>query len=66
MTQKKPTHYAYQVKEGKDKKQNYWTKIGVAFTNADNEGFTVFLDAVPLDGKLVIRKPKPKEETGEE
>jgi len=64
MTDNKPTHYAYQVKEGKEK--SYWTKIGIAFTNADNEGFTVFLDALPVDGKLVIRKPKPKEETAEE
>jgi hypothetical protein len=35
----------------------------VAFAHEDGEGFNVHLDALPIDGKLVLRVPKAKEET---
>jgi len=41
---------------GKDR----WTNIGVAFNN--NETITVLVDAAPINGKLILSKPKPKEE----
>jgi len=42
---------------GKDR----WTNIGVAFQN--KESITVLMDAVPVNGKLVLTKPKKKEES---
>jgi hypothetical protein len=38
----------------------FWTKIGAAWPNADGLGFNVTLAALPLNGRLVLRKPKPK------
>ena len=41
--------------------QTRWRQIGVAFKNRDGS-LTIKLDAVPLSGKMQIRKRKPKEE----
>ena len=38
-----------------DKK--YWTKIGAAF-ETDKGGFSVYLDALPIDGKLLLTYPR--------
>ena len=58
-----PTHRAYTVikREGKD---DYWLNLGVAFRHEDGEGFNLLLQAMPLDGKLVLRtyKEKPEEQ----
>jgi hypothetical protein len=40
-----------------------WTRIGVAFPHKDDEGFNVTLTALPLDGKLVIRKHIDREDS---
>src|SRR5262249_946173 len=53
---RKPSLVAYQVREGKDE-QNYWDRIGVAWSNRDG-GFTVQLHSIPLDGRIVLTKPK--------
>lgn len=41
--------------QGKDK----WLRIGVSFTNRDGSE-SVILHALPLDGRLQLRTPKPK------
>jgi hypothetical protein len=48
------------TREEKDR----WVRIGVAFENNDGS-INVFLDALPVNGKLQIRDPKPKEEAEE-
>jgi hypothetical protein len=53
---RKPSLIAYQVREGKDD-QSYWDRIGVVWSNKDG-GFTVQLHCVPLDGRIVLTKPK--------
>ena len=52
-----PSHRAYTVikREGKD---DYWLNLGVAFRHEDGEGFNLLLQAMPLDGKLVLRTYK--------
>jgi hypothetical protein len=55
----KPSHIAYQVRDGKDK--GFWTRIGVAWTSKDEKGFVIQLNAIPLDGKIVLRLPDPKD-----
>ena len=47
----KPSLYAYQVREGGNGK-SYWNRIGAVWSNK-NGGFTLQLDAVPLDGRIV-------------
>lgn len=39
-----------------------WTDIGVAWATRDKEGFTLQLNALPLDGRIVLRKFKTKSE----
>ena len=51
---KKPSHFVYTVKDG-GKYNDYWTKIGVAFAHNDGKGFSVMLEAFPVDGKITIR-----------
>jgi hypothetical protein len=37
--------------------RKYWVKIGIAHINRD-DSWNVYLDALPLDGKLQIREEK--------
>ena len=39
-----------------------WREIGVGFANEKGDTITVLLDALPLNGKLVLRLPKPPAE----
>jgi len=57
-TQKTRPHAVYVVEGEGD--NAYWTKIGVAWSHKDGDGFDVRLAALPLNGRLVIRKPKPE------
>lgn len=40
--------------------KTYWTRIGVAFHNSDGSD-TLRLDAMPLNGTLIVRDSKPKD-----
>ena len=61
---KQPTHKAFTVikREGKE---DYWVDIGVAFPHNDGRGFTIRLQAFPLDGKIVCREITEGEEPTE-
>lgn len=53
-TTNKPTHRLYRVDgEGKNA---FWTAIGAAWPNRDGEGFSISCDAVPLHGRIVMRR----------
>jgi hypothetical protein len=61
---KKPTHRAYTLlprkgDNGEDEK--FWLNIGSVFAHTDGKGFNVNLEALPLDGKLVLRELKEPE-----
>ena len=45
-----------------DSEKKYWVKIGAAFVNRD-ESLNVYLDAVPVNGMLHLRKPTPKQKS---
>jgi hypothetical protein len=63
-----PTYNAYVISEytvGTEKRTR-WRGIGVAFMHKDGEGIDVILDAVPTGGRLTLRKPKEKPESGPE
>jgi hypothetical protein len=59
---KKPEYKAFTVKDiGKgDEKKGRWLEIGAAWPHKDGEGFDLTLDALPVDGRIVLRKPTPK------
>ena len=45
----------------RDKKDDFWLNIGVAFPHDDDKGVNVFLQALPLgDGKIVLREAEEK------
>ena len=45
-----------------DGKKDRWIKIGASFLNKDGSE-CVLLDALPVNGKLQLRTPRPKEDT---
>lgn len=59
MTQtKRPSHEAFLVEGEGDKA--HWTKIGALWAHDDGDGFNLQLIAMPINGRLVIRKQKAK------
>lgn len=58
-----PTHAVYVV-EGEGERA-FWTKVGSAWAHQDGDGFNIQLTAIPLAGRLVVRKPKSKADEGE-
>lgn len=64
---KSPDYIAYAVDETKDDK-GFWHKIGAAWKHSDGEGIDLRLVATPVDGRVVLRKPKeePSIELGQE
>ena len=57
----KPTHRADTVIK-RDGKEDYWLNIGVCFSHDDAEGYNLLLQALPIDGKIVLRTYKEDEE----
>ena len=55
-----PTHFAYQVRDGKDK--GFWTRIGVAWQHKDGKGFNIHLECMPLDGRITLRNATEKKD----
>jgi hypothetical protein len=51
---KKPARIAYSVRES----EGVWTRIGAAWPHS-GVGFAIQLDALPLDGCVVLREQKP-------
>jgi hypothetical protein len=57
---RKPTHRLYRVVG--DGKAAIWTPIGAAWPNKDGLGFNLQCDAVPLQGRLVLRAITERED----
>jgi len=57
-----PAFAAFHVREGKEGGKGFWTRIGAAWAHEDGEGLNLQIDVVPLDGKIVLRTPKPDDE----
>ena len=63
----KPDGTAYTVRDfeissastGEVKKRSNWLKIGVVWKHNDEEGFNIDLEAVPVNGRIVVRTNKP-------
>lgn len=50
---KQPSHIAYSVVHDKND-QSHWNKIGAAWP-VKNDGLSLQLDSLPLNGKIVLR-----------
>jgi len=55
----RPSFEAFSVREGPENK-SYFNRVGVAFPHKDGEGHTITLDAVPVDGRIVLRTPRER------
>ena len=57
MAVQQPAYRAYTVvkREGQD---DFWLSIGAAFMHQDGDGYNIVLQALPIDGKIVLRLPK--------
>jgi hypothetical protein len=57
MGTQQPNYTAFTVvrREGQD---DFWIAIGAAFRHSDGDGYNVVLQALPIDGKIVLRIPK--------
>ena len=53
---KKPALIAYSVKLGDDDNA-IWTRIGAAWPHRKGPGFSIQLDALPLEGRIVLVAP---------
>ena len=40
---------------------SYWRKLGVGYINKDGS-MNLYLDALPINGRLQVRDPKPRED----
>jgi hypothetical protein len=52
----------------REKQDDYWLNIGVAFPHEDGKGFNVMLQALPIhgNGKIVLREHEAKDHEAEE
>ena len=57
MANQQPSYHAFTVvkREGQD---DFWINIGAAFMHQDGDGYNVVLQALPINGKVVLRLPK--------
>jgi hypothetical protein len=57
MANRQPNYTAYTVtkREGQD---DFWIAIGGAWMHEDGDGYNVVLQALPINGKIVLRLPK--------
>ncbi|MDR3472609.1 MAG: hypothetical protein P4M09_13120 [Devosia sp.] len=53
LLRRKPTHRLYRVLG--DGANAIWTPIGAAWPNKDGLGFSINCEAVPLQGRIVMR-----------
>jgi hypothetical protein len=53
-----PRKEVYHIKEINGREKSLWTRIGNAFVNKDGS-INVFMDVLPIDGKIQIRDPRP-------
>jgi hypothetical protein len=62
-TNRQPTHRLYTVKG--ENESTRWIEIGAAWANKDSKGFTLHFDAMPFDGRVVMREITERENGGQ-
>lgn len=59
---RKPSHRLFRVVG--DGNNASWTPIGAAWVHKDGNGFSITCDAVPLQGRIVLRRITERGEAG--
>ena len=54
-----PSFIAYQIRD-REGKESFWTRIGAAFVHSDEQGYTLQLECIPIDGRITLRIPAEK------
>ena len=63
MTQtEQPNLFAFAVEDAPRGQKSYWTRIGRLFPHKDGKGFDLVLNALPINGRIVIRQDEKEEE----
>lgn len=52
---KAPDFLAWHVSQRGEK--SYWNKVGAAWMHKDKYGYTIQLEVVPINGRIVLRQP---------
>jgi hypothetical protein len=50
----RPEYRAYTVVK-REGRSDYWLPVGAGFAHQDGKGLSILLQALPLDGKIVLR-----------
>jgi hypothetical protein len=58
MAAQQPNYRAYTVIKRGEGQDDFWLAIGAAFQHQDGDGYNIVLQALPIDGKIVLRLPK--------
>lgn len=62
MTTNSPAFEVFTVTDSPNEEgKGYWTRIGSCWRQKSGNGFNISLNALPVNGKLVLLPPKPKE-----
>ena len=66
MPNQQPDFRAYTVIKRGEGQDDFWLAIGAAFMHQDGDGYNIVLQALPIDGKIVLRTPKTEEPSQEQ
>ena len=58
----KPVYDVFVVEDRGDDQDAFWLKVGAAFGHKDKDGMNIVLQALPTNGRLVLRRFKEKED----
>ena len=50
-----PAFRAYTATKRQNGEKDFWLPIGAAFAHRDQQGFNIVLQAVPIDGRVILR-----------
>lgn len=53
-----PAFRAFTVIKRGEGQDDFWLPIGAAFPHQDGDGYNIVLQALPIDGRVVLRVPK--------
>ena len=52
------------VDKNTNEKKSRYARVGVAFRSNDGSGFNIYLDALPVNGRLLVRPKKDRDGIG--
>lgn len=61
---KAPEFLAWHVIDKGEK--SFWNKVGAAWRHRDGKGYTLQLEVVPINGRVVLRQPLEDTEPGDD